>query len=850
MPWLDFLFGCSPQRRRRRVIHEEAAPLAVELLESRKLLDATATLGAGVLAVLGDAANDRIYVYADTPGQNLIVTNNGRTIGQFASASVTQIAVDAGDGNNVVRIARDVLQPAQLQAGTGNNAFYAGGGPTAIIGGVGDNKLVAGAASTNMFGGTGANRFNGGVATDMFVSGLDGNILFNVQNTDNVIAQPNDRIVRAFPAPAVAGTPVPGTQTLTAAEVDTLIKRAAGASVSTDGIIAVVDRNGQILGVRVEGGVDPAITANNLTLTFAADGAVSEARTAAFFANNNAPLTSRTVQFISQSTITEREVNSNPNVPDHNSTLYGPGFVAPIQTGGHFPPKIMNTPQVDLFAIEHTNRDSLQLPGPDGVKGTADDIILPNRFNVSNAFLANAGLNLTTPESYGFTAFPVGDPAHNAQSRGIGTLPGGIPIYKNGDLVGGIGVFFPGKTGFASESNSQLSSNYDPTKPDRALEAEYMAFAAVGGTPALNAGVGTIAGIAPLPEIALPVTEKINTIYLVGIELDIFGPGGSFKGLEALMTEGIILGSGTGDPLTGFMAPLNPAQIRAMPNPALNPTQDPAFAPVNEGVGNQVAFGMLVTPHDGLTNNGVGLTAQDVTDIINQGITQAEETRAAIRLPQGTRTRMVFAVSDLDGNILGLFNMQDATIFSIGVAVAKARNEAYYANPAKLQPIDQVPGVPAGAALTSRTFRYLAEPFFPEGIDSAPPGPFSIFNDGGANQYTALSVGPPLPASAFQSVLGHDSFNPDTNFHNPFDLANQNGVVFFPGALPLYKTDAAGNRVLVGGLGVSGDGVDQDDVVTVASALGFQPPANLTADQFFFQGVRLPYIKYNRNPEG
>ena len=64
-------------------------------------------------------------------------------------------------------------------------------------------------------------------------------------------------------------------------------------------------------------------------LTFAIDGAVAEARTGAFFANNQAPLTSRTIQFISQTTITQREVDSDPNVPDPNSAQRGPGFVAP-----------------------------------------------------------------------------------------------------------------------------------------------------------------------------------------------------------------------------------------------------------------------------------------------------------------------------------------------------------------------------------------------------------------------------------------------------------------------------------------------------------------------------------------
>ena len=70
-----------------------------------------------------------------------------------------------------------------------------------------------------------------------------------------------------------------------------------------------------------------------------------------------------------------------------------------------------------------------------------------------------------------------------------------------------------------------------------------------------------------------------------------------------------------------------------------------------------------------------------------------------------------------------------------------------------------------------------------------------------------------------------------------------NGLVFFPGALPLYK-----NGVLVGGLGVSGDGVEQDDFVSAAGALGFEPPKNIRADRVQIDGVRLPYLKFPRNP--
>jgi uncharacterized protein GlcG (DUF336 family) len=588
---------------------------------------------------------------------------------------------------------------------------------------------------------------------------------------------------------------------LSAGDVQTILATAASASASNDAIIAVVDRGGRVLGVRVEAGVAPNIQNDPALLTFAVDGALAEARTGAFFGNDQAPLTSRTVRFISQTTITQREVQSNPNITDPNSPLRGPGFVAPIGIAAHFPPNVFFTPQVDLFAIEHTNRDSIVHPDPDGIKRPADLVtnVLPNRFNVPDQFVPDKA-GLQAPESFGFVTgmFPT------AQARGIGTLPGGIPIYNkdaNGNFheVGGIGVFFPGTTGFATEENSSLDATYDPRKRDRSLEAEFMAFAAVGNRLPTNLG------------------NPIR-LDLVGITLDTIGPAGT-RGIEILKQFGAALG-------TRIPVGDKDLVVDQMNNQYLS--------------GIPVPDGWLVTPHD-----GTGVTAADVVRIVNQGIAQANQTRAAIRLPLGSRTRMVFAVADLNGNILGLFRMPDATIFSIDVAVAKARNTAYYASPNLLQLVDQVATVPAGTAFSNRTFRYLAEPRFPEGIDGAPPGPFSILNDGGVDPRTGLNVGPPLPASAFQSVQGFDAFHPGTNFRDPVNFLNQNGIVFFPGAVPLYTT------VLVGGFGVSGDGVDQDDVVTFAGAQGFLPPPTvLKADQVSVRGVRLPYQKFNRNPEG
>jgi uncharacterized protein GlcG (DUF336 family) len=598
-------------------------------------------------------------------------------------------------------------------------------------------------------------------------------------------------------------------QVLTTQDVQALLQRAAAATSLDGAIIAVVDRNGTILGVRVEDGVSPLITGNTTNRVFAIDGAVALARTGAYFGNDQAPLTSRTIQDISQTTITQREVQSSPDVPSFggDSTVYGPGYVAPVAIKGHFPPGIQFTPQVDLFDIEGTNRDSLS-----NLTGT--------RFNVPAQDIPPGG-NLVAPESYG----QVTGLLPTAQSRGVATLPGGVPLFKkqpDGSFaeVGGIGVFFPGTTGYATEENSTLNTPLlrDKRKPDYSQVAEYMAFVAAGGSS--QAGVpfnGSVNGAPALPNF----TEPFGRIDLVGITLNVFG-GGGLEGVNRLLSYGRQFG--TGSPSDGTDQPVDAKGDTYLP-------------------GQGVPYGWLVTPHD-----GTGLTAADVQAIVARGIAEARQVRAQIRLPLNSTARMVFAVSDQDGNILGLYRMPDATYFSIAVAVAKARNVAYYDNAARLQPIDRVKGVPAGTALTSRTFRYLSLPHFPEGIDVYPAGPGSILNDGGVTQY-GTTQGAPLPAKAFQSLQGYNDFNPNTNFHDPANPANQNGVVFFPGSAPLYKDTGDGSgRQIVGGLGVSGDGVFQDDDVTAVAALAYAPPSRKRADMVKVRGVRLPFFKFNRNP--
>ena len=214
---------------------------------------------------------------------------------------------------------------------------------------------------------------------------------------------------------------------------------------------------------------------------------------------------------------------------------------------------------------------------------------------------------------------------------------------------------------------------------------------------------------------------------------------------------------------------------------------------------------------------------------------------------------MVFAVTDTTGAVLGLYRMPDAATFSINVSVSKARNTAYYAEsdaPAADRPGAGHPGGD-GPEQPDRSASWPC-PYYPDGQDTYPPGPFSILNDGGTLGRSALRAGFPLPASAFQSVLGYDAFHPNTNFRDPANLQNQSGVVFFPGGVPLYK-DINGDGVpdLVGGLGVSGDGVDEDDVVTAFASQGYGPPPTVPrSDQVIVRGIRVPYLKFNRNPLG
>jgi uncharacterized protein GlcG (DUF336 family) len=484
----------------------------------------------------------------------------------------------------------------------------------------------------------------------------------------------------------------PNTESLTADDVKAVIAKAAGAVDDSAMVIAVSDRQGNILAVFRKNDAPLLSIGNFSQLVDTNELAAAVARTAAFFSNSQAPLSSRTVRFIS---------------------------------GIHFPPGIMYTSNGALYGIENTNRgcsfNATYIPGQE----------FPASLTLDGSQL---GLGIIT----GKKDLTDSDPA--------AVNPGGVPLYKNGRMVGGVGV-------------AGVSS----------AEAEYAAF--VGSRDA---------GFLPLPP------PDPGAVFIGGIALPFVDQTTQPDGTQ---------------PVAGG-ANLDDTALASLGQFIVAPFDSPGPAPEGD----------LVAPKDGVLG---GLTADEVRGIIDQSVALADKTRANIRLPLGTRAKFVIAVADLDGQIVGLHRMKDATVFSIDVSVAKARNVIYFSGPNRT-PTDLL-GVPRNTAVTNRTIGYGAQPLYPPGIDFTEPGPFF-------------------------SLYQFDATHPCTQGAQPAN-PYQNGIVFFPGALPLYR-----NGVLVGGLGVSGDGVDQDDFVTNGGAANFQAPTRIRADRVMDEGVRLPYLKFPRNP--
>ena len=290
------------------------------------------------------------------------------------------------------------------------------------------------------------------------------------------------------------------------------------------------------------------------------------------------------------------------------------------------------------------------------------------------------------------------------------------------------------------------------------------------------------------------------------------------------------------------------------------------------------------------TDGAMALTATEVQSILSEALTIANRSRAQIRQPASTPARVSISVVDSNGVILGIVRGRDAPLFGVDVSLQKARTAAVFSSASAASALNGVPpatylngglvvlrkeslsqyvaavqtflGLPAAltdgaVAFSDRAGGNLSRPYFPDGIAGNPHGPLSK----PPGQWSPFSTGLQLDL-VYNAIIQHVGFvlsvAPDvgTNctgidgFDNAFAVAGAipqlaNGTQIFPGSVPIYR----GNQ-LVGAIGVSGDGVDQDDMIAflgvheaglLAGSFGNAAPA-IRADNLTPQGTRLRYI--------
>jgi len=447
--------------------------------------------------------------------------------------------------------------------------------------------------------------------------------------------------------------------------------------------------------------------------------AVSKAGTAAFLSSNQNAFTSRTAGFIIQQ---------------------------------HFPPGVNNTAPGPLVGVGLSNL-------------FISDI---NKFR-------KPGSVISFNSQPGLTILPV-------PGTSLDGSPGGVPLYKNGVLVGGIGVTGDGRpppiVGFRAENPFVFTAGAD-TDEDLALAGQR--------------------GFRPASSITA------NNVFIGGIRLPYVATSTSASGTTVLQ---------------GNPDPQYPAILGA---PAPFPYPIATFA----GVTGEIRQPIINDPlSPGLINGQQRLTATEVSNIIYFAAQRVKITRAAIRLPIGTQMEVFITVVNnpnmpgVTPTVLGTFRTGEATFFSWDVAVQKARTALYYSSHDFL-------GFGLDIAMSTRCVGFLAECNYPPGIDGNSPGPFN----GEQEMFSGLLGTHCAPKDIVPNLAAVP--NPDL----------PNGITIFPGGFPLYR-----NGVLVGAIGVSGDGVDQDDIVGASGTHDFLAPYSIRSDQFFFRGTRLPYAKFPRDP--
>ncbi|KGK01529.1 heme-binding protein [Thalassotalea sp. ND16A] len=500
---------------------------------------------------------------------------------------------------------------------------------------------------------------------------------------------------------------------------------------------------------------------------------------------------------------------------------------------------------------------------------------------------------------------------------GLSADPGGLPLYKAGTPVGAIGVISDGVYGLDKDI-----SGFDLDDDELLALAGTFGFAAptdrradvitvVGKTLRFSDAL-----ISDLATDLVKGTPMEFDDLLSGIGGLVAVPG-YYDGGEANLSAA---GDANREVLTGVAfghtgSGIIPADPQVFKNKGGQSLDAFVFSDAND-VNRYPAIAASDFP-DGDSNNR--LTALEVQEVINQALAVANNSRAQIRQPNGSQARVSLAIVDSEGHILAMARTRDAPVFGADVALQKARTAAFFSGtgkandaPADLlsllapplylsavpEPVDLGAGVPlltspkpefsdyvqalqsfigidkaltAQGPLTAFSDRAggnLSRPNFPDGPAGGPPGPlskpdgqWSVFSVGlqsdliynGLIQHVAFVLG--LVADVPQNCTGISGLQGNSPFEQNDAIAGlANGIQIFPGSVPIYR-----DSVLVGAIGVSGDGIDQDDMIAflavaqagLALGNGLQnAPTEIRADKIDIpaQSVRLRYVNCPQAP--
>ena len=370
-----------------------------------------------------------------------------------------------------------------------------------------------------------------------------------------------------------------------------------------------------------------------------------------------------------------------------------------------------------------------------------------------------------------FSQLPCSDVTRGPLPLGLSADPGGVPIYKNGALVGGIGV--EGDGFYSIDISIQDREN---------LPEELIAAAAAWGFVA-------------------PATIRADQISIDGMTLP-YGTVAEAAPQLASLAEGAMLVAPKAQPASRF-----------------------GFTTVD---GVPVKFDSRFFP----PKAGSGLTAADVTRVLTQALQQAVRTRSAIRVPVGSPVEVNITVVDVNGAVVGSFSTQDAPYFGFDVSAQKARTAAFFSRAdagALLRAAGQDAYVDAAAAVGVRldgTVAFSSRAIGSLSDDGAPFGP-------SAGAASPLNTG--LQLALAQSALLDGANGAAASGCTPVPGLS-NGMQIHGGGVPIYK-----NGALVGAIGISGDGIEEDEFVAANGIAGFEAPSAMTSDNIRVNGVLLPY---------